>query len=460
MFAKPDRIKVKSLINLKKNGMLIANPEYQRGSVWSKDQKKRLIDSLFRQYPLPLIYLHKKRREIDGFINDGLEVIDGQQRTNALFEYSEGSFKLFDPVKDAAQARFPSFLLNQECQWGGLDFDSLSESWKERFLETELSVVYIETELDNEARDLFIRLQAGLPLNAQEKRDAWPGQFTEFVLKIGGKPEILKYPGHEFFPVAMKTKANSRGEVRQLTAQMYMLFNARRITGHLCDIKRDSIDDFYYQNLNFDLQSTDAKRFDKILTILAAAFKDGKRKKIQGHEAIGLVLLVDTLLEGYAASWQDHLAHAFDSFREKLALASETRWDAQPDEYWSKYGVPARTNSDQASSIEKRHEFFMTKMYEALQPRSLDSNRIFGPLEREIIYYRDQKKCQVSVCGGEVLWDDAEIHHVDMHSKGGTTILSNGALVHKMCHPKGVQAVAAFADSWKLNPKLSSNPAS
>src|SRR6266702_1141354 len=117
MLAKPDRIKVKTLIKLKKNGMLIANPEYQRGSVWSKDQKKRLIDSLFRQYPLPLIYLHKKRREIDGFINDGLEVIDGQQRTNALYEFSEGSFKLFDPVKDAAQARFPSFLLEQECQW-------------------------------------------------------------------------------------------------------------------------------------------------------------------------------------------------------------------------------------------------------------------------------------------------------------------------------------------------------
>jgi hypothetical protein len=30
----------------------------------------------------------------------------------------------------------------------------------------------------NEARDLFVRLQAGMPLNSQEKRDAWPGQFT------------------------------------------------------------------------------------------------------------------------------------------------------------------------------------------------------------------------------------------------------------------------------------------
>jgi len=451
MRAKADRIKVRSLIKLKKNQMLVINPEYQRGSVWSKDQKKRLIDSLFRQYPLPLIYLHKKRREVDGFISDGLEVIDGQQRTNAIFDFSEGAYKLFDPIKDAAEAKFPSFLQDQACPWGGLNFDSLDASLKEQFLETELSVVYIETDLENEARDLFIRLQAGLPLNAQEKRDAWPGHFTEFVLKIGGKPELPKYPGHDFFPIAMKSKANNRGEVRQLTAQIYMLFDSRRRTGHVCDIKRDAIDDFYYQNLNFDSQSPEAKRFDKILGILASTFKDGKRKKVQGHEAMGLVLLVDSLLDGYALSWQDRLTQAFDHFREKLALASETKWDAQPDEYWSRYGVPARTNSDQASSIEKRHEFFAAEMHAALKPKPLDPMRIFGPLEREIIYYRDQKRCQVPACLGEVLWDDAEIHHVEMHSKGGATELRNGALVHKGCHPKGAEAVAEFAKIWNSN---------
>ncbi|HEY5748183.1 MAG TPA: hypothetical protein VIU12_19060, partial [Chryseolinea sp.] len=39
-----------------------------------------------------------------------------------------------------------------------------------------------------EVRDLFIRLQAGTPLTAQEKRDAWPGDFTNFVIQHAGKP--------------------------------------------------------------------------------------------------------------------------------------------------------------------------------------------------------------------------------------------------------------------------------
>lgn len=41
----------------------------------------------------------------------------------------------------------------------------------------------------NEVRDLFIRLQAGTPLTAQEKRDAWPGDFTLFVIRHAGKPK-------------------------------------------------------------------------------------------------------------------------------------------------------------------------------------------------------------------------------------------------------------------------------
>jgi uncharacterized protein with ParB-like and HNH nuclease domain len=51
-------IAIKDLINLYKNKMLVANPEYQRGVVWGNKQKKKLVDSVLRGYPLPLIYLH------------------------------------------------------------------------------------------------------------------------------------------------------------------------------------------------------------------------------------------------------------------------------------------------------------------------------------------------------------------------------------------------------------------
>jgi hypothetical protein len=54
-----------------------------------------------------------------------------------------------------------------------------------------------------------------MPLNSQEKRDAWPGKFTEYILKVAGKPELARYPGHDFFKRVMKARDKNRGEFRQ-----------------------------------------------------------------------------------------------------------------------------------------------------------------------------------------------------------------------------------------------------
>lgn len=445
---KPAIKTVGELLELKRENMLYANPEYQRGVIWTPAQKKRLADSLLRGYPIPLIYLHHIKKTVANITNERFEVIDGQQRITALFEYQEGNFKLFDPKLDESEARFPGFIKDAACPWGSKRFDELTPDLKEQYLTTPLSVVLIETDTTNEARDLFIRLQAGMPLNSQEKRDAWPGNFTEFVLKTGGKPQLARYPGHEFFERVMKAKEKHRGESRQLAAQMAMLFFTRRELGQLCDINREAIDTFYYKHLSFDLNSSIARRFNEALTQLAQSLGDGKRKKIQAHEAIHLVLLVDTLLDDYTRSWTTNLAIAFDAFRESLAKDTKYRFDRQ-GEYWTRYGQLARTNSDRADVIQRRHQFFAEKMHAMLQPKLKDPNRHFGALEREIIYMRDGKKCQLARCGAEVLWGDAEIHHVQLHSEGGRTVLENGALVHKACHPKSAAETTAFADDWK-----------
>jgi hypothetical protein len=331
---KPDTKTVEELLDLKTSNMLYANPEYQRGAVWTVAQKKRLIDSVFRGYPIPLIYLHHIAKQVAGAKREDFEIIDGQQRINALYEYREGNFKAFDPIKDEEEARFPSFTKEQPCPWGGSYFADLSSDLQQQMLNTPLSVEFIETDIPNEARDLFIRLQAGMPLNSQEKRDAWPGKFTEYVLKIGGKPEIARYPGHDFFKVVMRAKDQSRGEFRQLSAQIMMLYFTRQETGHLCDINRDAIDTFYHKHLDFDSNSPAAKRFGSILDLLTSLLGDGKRKKVIGHEAMGLVLLVDPLLDDYTASWRTNFADAFDSFRLSLAEAAETRYSEKPSEFW------------------------------------------------------------------------------------------------------------------------------
>lgn len=249
MEAEKSFYKIHDLLELKKNNMLVVNAEYQRGVVWTLDQKKKLIDSIFRGYPIPIIYLHKIERSVGKHRRDDLEIIDGQQRLDAIYEFSEGAFSLYDPVSEFESARFPAFIRDIACAWGGKSFPELTDDLREDFKNRVLTVAEIESESENEVRDLFVRLQAGSALNAQERRDAWPGKFTDFILDVGGKPAITRYPGHRFFTDILKMKPGSdRGKTRQLAAQMFMLFDSWRKTKgeKLCDINATSINDFYY----------------------------------------------------------------------------------------------------------------------------------------------------------------------------------------------------------------------
>jgi hypothetical protein len=430
---------VQEILDLKKSNMLYVNPEYQRGQVWTPSQKKRLIDSVLRCYPLPLIYLNHIKKNVAGMQREDLEIIDGQQRINSLSDYRDGVFKLFDPKKDDREARFPQFIVNMPCPWAGCSFEALSPELKKSFLETKLPVVKITIQQEIEARDLFIRLQAGLPLNAQEKRDAWPGGFTEFILRHAGKPEIARYQGHEFFSKLIGGQVGSaRGKARQLCAQMAMLLFELRRNGAWIDISTQSIDDYYYKHLDFDPSGSEALRFSKVLDMVVKLIGDGMRRKLKVHEAIHLMLIVDSLMDDYTVSWQSGFSAAFDKFTDCVNKDKRTRNSGNPGEYWSNYDVHTRTNSANADTIRVRHKFFSKKMFEFLQPLTLrDPNRQFGQLEREIIYYRDEKRCMF--CGEIIIWNELEIHHVDSHFQGGTTTLDNGKAVHRICHPRGNQ---------------------
>ena len=446
MKADPGHKTIRDLVELHRLGMLKVNPEYQRGVVWSVSQRKKLIDSVFRGYPLPMIYLHYRVQEVAGMKSEGLEVIDGQQRIKALYDFCEGAFKLFDPADDENSAKFPSFIKQQPCAWAGRDFGSLPKELQESFLATPLSVVQIDAKEVNEVRDLFVRLQSGLPLNAQETRDAWPGSFTDFILRLGGKPEMAKYPGHDFFVSTLGMRpANDRGKTRQLAAQIAVLIFSRGENGdNYSDIKSASLSEYYYENLDFDAKSPKVARLVAILDRIASIILPGKHSKLRGHDAIHLVLLVDSLWDDYTRSWEEKLPRALDSFLEHVAQGKASKEAATPDPFWQQYGQWTRVNSDSGRTIAHRHKFYTEKMLEYMSPLTLkDPTRVYGEVERTILFHRQAKKC--AGCGSPVDWRSCEVHHIEEHSKGGPTTLDNGALVHKECHPKGEQATKEFA---------------
>lgn len=100
----------------------IVNRRYQRKLVWGVDEKERLIDSVAKNLPIPLILL----AEYGDSGKSQFEIIDGLQRLNAIFSFLENEYsfggRYFDLEtladtkyqRDAGQLRQKAPVLDRE----------------------------------------------------------------------------------------------------------------------------------------------------------------------------------------------------------------------------------------------------------------------------------------------------------------------------------------------------------
>ena len=132
------------------------NPDFQRPAVWGLAQKQLLIDSILRDYDVPKLYWRKTGTKPDTY-----DVVDGQQRLRAIWEYFDGIFKLpndSDPIDSNKVA--------------SLGYDDLPDELRLKFDIYPLDVIILEGIEEDEVKEMFLRLQNGTTLKAQEKRGA------------------------------------------------------------------------------------------------------------------------------------------------------------------------------------------------------------------------------------------------------------------------------------------------
>ena len=88
MQAQPVSYNISDLNEWHQKETLILQPKFQRRPIWSKNARSYLIDTILRGLPVPKLYIRQKidldsRRSIR-------EVVDGQQRLRAVFDYIKG----------------------------------------------------------------------------------------------------------------------------------------------------------------------------------------------------------------------------------------------------------------------------------------------------------------------------------------------------------------------------------
>lgn len=84
---------VESLMYMHYHGGVDFNPDYQRGSVWSDDDREKLLDSIFAGREIGRLVF--RDRDTSEWLKDGLtyEIIDGKQRLLTLLAFYENRFK-------------------------------------------------------------------------------------------------------------------------------------------------------------------------------------------------------------------------------------------------------------------------------------------------------------------------------------------------------------------------------
>ena len=161
-------------------GRINVDAEYQRGIVWSEPQQMLLIDSILRGFDLPKIFLRK--------LPDGsphlFDVIDGKQRLTSIWRFFADDFRL------PWSQEYPTV-----GDIGGKKWSDLPQDAKDRLQYSRVTVTELQTEDEDEIRELFQRLQRGEPLNAAEKRNAMDVPVRLFVAETLARHRVWPETG-------------------------------------------------------------------------------------------------------------------------------------------------------------------------------------------------------------------------------------------------------------------------
>lgn len=162
---------VLDLLSWQESGALRVSPKFQRRGVWSTAAKGHLIDSILLGYPIPPIHI-RLATDVGGRMVR--EVIDGQQRIRAVFDFIGGKYRI---PKSVSQT------------WGGKGFDDLSSDTADKLRLFSFVIYQYKKLSDPDVLDMFSRLNMySVSLNSQELRNGkWFGEFKRSSYRLANE---------------------------------------------------------------------------------------------------------------------------------------------------------------------------------------------------------------------------------------------------------------------------------
>jgi hypothetical protein len=230
-------------LDLYHNDQLNLDPPYQRRSVWTLKDRRFFLDTIFRNYPSPAVFLHK---EIDQALGKMIyHVVDGKQRLETIVLFTRNNIAL---DKEYGDARLSG------KKWKNIENEP---DLTAKFYNYVLPVEFIDTANNTVINEVFDRLnRTSRKLERQELRHA---KCDGWFIKIA-EAEAEK---DEWERLGLVTKARMRRmkDVQSISELLIVL-----LKNHVVGYDQDALDDIYAEYdspqetvLNFDEKEFKAK---------------------------------------------------------------------------------------------------------------------------------------------------------------------------------------------------------
>ncbi len=227
---------------------LIIQPDFQRKSIWTEAAQISLIDTIFKDIPIPKLYLAIK-------VSSGstkMEIIDGQQRMTAILTFLDDNLVLKEP-----------FFTGDFAGMSFKEIEKCSPKAVEKFLTSKVDVTELVNSTEEETRELFIRVNKYTKqLNSQEiRRVDFYGDFSKLCEDLAE---------HSFFDEAKMFTTASRKrmkDVEYVSNLVILLMDGLQN-------KSDNLDEFYIKYIEWDHAEKEKviEAFNKILEEISILF--------------------------------------------------------------------------------------------------------------------------------------------------------------------------------------------
>ena len=235
-------------LDLDRNKQLDLNPSYQRKSVWTPKDRRFFLDTIFRNYPTPPVFFHRKLDD-NGFTT--YHVVDGKQRMETIFMFARNNLAIDKEFGDV--------------NLDGKKFKDLDSENRRKFWDYVLIVDFIDSIEGTNIEEVFDRVNRNAKnLQPQELRharfDGWFINETE-----------LESENKFWWDFKVSTRARDRRMKNvQLISELLLINLEKKIIGFSqdylnemyakYDVPEETVDDF-----NLDTYLEDKERNKNII---------------------------------------------------------------------------------------------------------------------------------------------------------------------------------------------------